>query len=87
MPQKDAQRQVGIIRKPHFGLRDVGVPVLSFEIYVSEASAALCVISEWEEIRKVFIEGRITDLPDLNGKPCWCLVSPGMIVFDKMWSR
>jgi hypothetical protein len=74
--------QLAIIRKPELGCRDTNAPVLSFEVYITEATAALQVLS-WQDAHAVL--SRVRDIRDLEGKPCWVKVDGNMIRFQRLW--
>lgn len=73
----------GIIRNVGIGKRDTDRPVLWFDVYISESSAALTVI-DWATAHDIV--GRVGEVRNLNGMPCWCDVSkPGIIRFVRLW--
>jgi hypothetical protein len=75
-------RQMAVIRNVGIGSRDVGSPVLWFNSYVTESSAALQVLS-WDEAYEVLKS--VYDVKELEGKPCWVDVEGGYIKFQEMW--
>lgn len=78
------ERQAAIIRNAGYGNRDVGSPVLSFEVYVAESSAALQIFSQPKADEIIKASG-VDDVRDLNGKPCWVRVGANTIRFEEMW--
>jgi len=79
------EEQIGIIRDVEFGLRDIGVPCLSFTVFITEATAALQVFTDGEDIKKILQDARAVKVEDLEGTPCWCEVSGSRIVFKRVW--
>ncbi len=76
--------QLAIIKDIGIGCRDTSSPVLWFTVYVSEASAALTVLS-WDDAYKVL--GHVREIRDLEGKPCWVEVDGNLVKFKRLWSR
>jgi len=76
---------LAIIRRPTFGVDDRGRLALKFSTYVSEMSAA----DQWllkEEYEKAFKDSGVSDVSQLEGKPCWVDTSEmGLIKFVRMW--
>lgn len=75
--------QVAIIRNVGIGSRDVGTPVLWFDVYTSEGTGALQVLS-WNEAYKVLTG--IHEVRDLEGKPCWVEREGNRVTFIRLWS-
>ena len=64
-------KKLAIIKRVGYGLRDVGIPCLWFETYISESHAALQVITNPEEIERILIKAKAYDVKQLEGMPCW----------------
>jgi hypothetical protein len=82
-----SDEMVGIIRNVGIGMRDCHAPVLWFDVYISEHSAALQVFS-WGEASRIITESQVYDVKTLEGKPCWVSVegTVGRIIkFVRMW--
>lgn len=78
--------QTAIMRNVKIGMGDRGYVTLRFDAYISEGTAALQVISKWEDMEKIL--KTVDDVRQLEGKPCWVDSSrPGISVFEKMWNR
>lgn len=75
--------QVGIIKKVGIGCRDIGSPVLWFDVYVSEGTGSLQVLS-WDEAYEVLKS--VEDVRDLEGKPCWVEVDGNLMKFKRLWT-
>lgn len=74
----------GIIRNVGIGKRDQNLPVLWFDVYISESTATTVVLS-WDDAHDIV--GRFTDIRSMSNYPCWCDVStPGIIRFVRLWS-
>lgn len=74
--------QMAIITQPRIGTRDLGVPVLSFDVYISEGSAALQVLS-WDDARELIAS--VQEVRDLEGHPCWVERDGNLIKFKRLW--
>jgi hypothetical protein len=74
--------QVAIIRNVGIGGRDVGRPVLWFDTYIRESSAALQIIG-WEQAGELL--AGIREVRELEGRPCWVEADGGMIKFLRLW--
>ena len=61
---------LAIIREVHCGVSDRGTACLWFSAYIGESSAALQVMS-WSDAKDIIEAYAVTDVADLNGKPCW----------------
>lgn len=84
MDKRIMTKQLGIMSRVHIGCRDVGTPVLSFEVHISEGSGALQVLS-WSEAFDVL--KKVTDIRDLEGKPCWVETDGSYMKFLKVWDK
>lgn len=76
--------QVAIIRNVKIGAEDHYGAALWFDMYISEASAALWVMP-LEDAKDII--GRFDDIKYLEGKPCWVEVDGPMIRFLRLWER
>lgn len=85
MKGEHVEEQVGIIRDVEFGLRDIGVPCLSFTVFITEVTAALQVFTNGEDIKQILQDAGATKVEMLEGMPCWCEVSGSRIVFKRVW--
>jgi hypothetical protein len=75
----------GIIRNVGIGRRDTNLPCLWFDVYISEGTASLQVIP-WADAHDIV--GRVYDVRELNGFPCWMDVStPGIARFVRLWDK
>jgi len=61
---------MGIIKKVGYGCRDVGYPVLFFDVYVRECVASLQIMNGKQADKFIEAYG-VYDVHDLNGKPVW----------------
>jgi len=71
------KKYMGIIKNVGFGNRDIGRPVLFFNVYSSENIASLQIL-ELEEAVKFIKEYGVYDVKELEGKPVW-MVREGAI--------
>jgi hypothetical protein len=78
--------KMAVIRDVGIGMRDAPYPCLWFSTYVSEAGAALQVLT-WEQAEKLVRDTGVRDVRDLEGKPCWVEESAGMIKFVRVWAK
>jgi hypothetical protein len=77
----DAENKIlGIIKRVGFGIRDTSHAMLWFDVYTSEASASLQCIPAAEAIRLIEKHG-ISDVKNLEGKPCWVRDEGALIRF------
>lgn len=74
----------GIMRGVHFGHRDVGRPVLWFDTYTSESTAALQVLNA-EQAASLLAETGVYDIGSLEGWPCELEVDGSRITFVRPW--
>ena len=72
--------RLAIIREVGIGNRDIGTPCMFFTTYISEGSAALQVLS-WKDAYEVIKESGVSDVDQLEGRPCWVKVGRGTINF------
>lgn len=61
--------KMAIIKDVGIGLRDAGVPILWFTVYVSECGAALQIFN-WNDAGKLIKEAGVYAVTQLEGKPC-----------------
>lgn len=73
-------KQLAIMKGVDFGLRDVGIPVLWFSVYISECSAALQVLAG-EEIKVLLKDAGCYSIKELEGKSCWVECESNHITF------
>lgn len=76
----------GIIRNVGIGRpRDVSLPVLWFDVYISESTSQVVTLS-WDDAHDIV--GRFEDIRSMAGYPCWCdVATPGVIKFVRLWDR
>ena len=70
--------QMAIIKGVGIGIRDVGRPVLWFEVNSMDGGGALQVFG-WEEAAEIIKAYGIYEVHSLNGKPCRVEVGDGMM--------
>lgn len=63
-------RVLAIIRDPGYGLRDLGVPMLSFMAYTHESSGSLQCLFQPAADRYLIAAG-CSDVRNLDGTACW----------------
>lgn len=78
-----SEEQVAIIRDAKIGMGDRGEPTLRFTTYLTESRAADHHLS-WDDAYAVM--KRVTDVRDLEGKPCWVRTDNGICRFLRLWS-
>ncbi len=77
----EGKKTMAIIKDVRCGVGDRGRAWLQFSTYCSEASAALQII-EWEDAKDVIEAYGVSDVSQLEGKPCWVDISaPGLITW------
>lgn len=70
--------RLAIMRHVRCGVGDRGRAWLSFDVFTSESSAALTIL-EWDRAKEVIEAYGVSDVHQLEGKPCWVDTSqPGM---------
>lgn len=74
--------QVAIIRDVRAGANDYGQPGLTFTTYITESSAAQQFIG-WQEAGEIV--KKVTDIRELEGKPCWVEADGDLIRFLRLW--
>jgi hypothetical protein len=77
--------QMGIIRDPGYGMRDFPSrkPGLWFTVYTDDSSASLqCFFGE--EADRIFAEGGVHDVKDLNGRACYVRQDGGYVRFIRL---
>lgn len=79
-------RQLGIIKNVNVGLRDVGSPILWFDTYTEENTAALQIFS-WDEAYNIIKRAGVYGLKELEGRPCWLDVDGNKITFESVWKK
>lgn len=63
-------KQMAIMKNVGFGCRDCGYPVLWFTAYISESIASLQILG-FDKALAILKKHNISDIKDLEGKPCW----------------
>lgn len=63
-------RKMAIMKGVGFGNRDVGCPVLFFTAYIDDCVGSLQVLGTDKAIEVIKKSG-VSDVKDLEGKPCW----------------
>jgi hypothetical protein len=76
--------RVAIISEVGVGCRDTNSPCLWFTVKISESSGSLQMLS-WNEAYEL-LKG-ITNVRDLDGRPCWVEVDGNRIRFLRLWSQ
>ena len=78
------KQQLAIIRGVGYGLRDVGGPVLWFDVRLDEYSGSLQVFHQ-PRADEIIKEAGVKDVHDLDGKACWVqLQNTGLVKFVKV---
>ena len=78
------KQQLAIIRGVGYGLRDVGEPVLWFDVRLDEYSGSLQVFRQ-PRADEIIKEAGAKDVHDLDGKACWVqLQNNGLVKFVKV---
>ena len=78
--------RLAIISNVGIGLRDVGRPVLWFDVMDTETSAALQVL-EWDDAAEIIKDYKLYEVHSLNGKPCWVAKRSGMMIYSSAWMK
>ena len=66
----DKEKVMGIIKNAGYGCRDIGYPILFFDVYVRESCASLQVM-RGKQADDFLSKYQVYDVHDLNGKPVW----------------
>lgn len=72
--------KLAVIKNPVIGVDDRGHASLRFTTYVSESSAASQALN-WEEAKTLIESADVSDVRQLDGKPCWVEQADGFIRF------
>lgn len=59
---------LGVIRSPHIGMRDVGRPVLWFE--VQELNSSTLQVLSWQQAHDLIEDAGIYEIKQLDGMAC-----------------
>jgi len=81
------ERVAGIIRQVRFGLDDRDRLSLEFALYTSESTAAGQGIRDMDLVAAMLRDAGVSEVKDLEGKPCWAGQGDGLIVFEAMWKE
>lgn len=65
-------KKLGIMKNINFGCREIGIPVLWFDIYVDENIGALEVLF-LEQYCNMLKKHGIINIKDLERHPCWVI--------------
>lgn len=79
---KDAK--LAIMKKVTIGVCDRGVAALMFHTFLSENEAAMQMLN-WGEAKVAIEDSGVSDVRQLEGKPCWVREDHGLIIFIRMW--
>lgn len=85
MAEGVAALKIGVMRRVEFGLRDIGVPCLSFDMHASESVVALQALTNWDEITTVLRDGNAVRVQDLEGRACWYRDEGMRLIFDRVF--
>lgn len=66
-----------------YGCRDTGEPCLFFDVYISDNTAALQVLTSTHAYQAIRESG-VYDVRELEGKPCWVDVNGAFISFLRL---
>jgi hypothetical protein len=72
-------RKIAIMSQVGFGCRDISVPILYFNINVSECSGALAIVDNGIDVYAFITEYGVYDVHNLNGMPIWVVEVGNMI--------
>lgn len=78
-------RQLAIMDKPHFGLRDVSYPVFWFSVsYGQELSCGALIVLGVKSFCKIIEDAGIVDIDNLEGAACQVNVDDRGVRFVKI---
>lgn len=67
----DKVEQLAVIRNFKLGVGDRDVPVIMFDAFLTEGTAALQCIYGAEEIHQFIADAEVSDITKMNGRTCW----------------
>lgn len=73
-------KQMAIIKDVGFGVRDTNHAMLYFTVWMSESSASLICLNSKYTINLIETH-QITNIENLEGKPCWVDVDGNSVKF------
>jgi hypothetical protein len=65
-----SEKQIAIMKNVGIGCRDIGSPILYYDVYISECTAALNTMS-WNDAYDFIKAYGVYDVKHLEGKPVW----------------
>ena len=78
--------EMGFVDDVDFGLRDRGIPILSFNV-VSVHGEALQTYLDWDSISQFVKNSRCYSINDMKGKPCIVEVEGEKITFVRWFNH
>ena len=80
----ELEERMAIIENPTFGIRDIGTPMVYFEVSWHPKKSALVFFAN-EKALDFVRENHIQDIRDLEGKPCIIRLDGGIAKFKELF--